>query len=657
MSAQAPHLSHPKYRPDIDGLRAIAVLSVVVYHAFPKRLEGGFLGVDVFFVISGFLISTILFENLNKGTFSFWEFSARRIRRIFPALFLVLVACGIAGWLVLLPEDFKLLGLHIAGGAGFVSNFVLWKETGYFDSAADTKPLLHLWSLGIEEQFYIVWPLLLWFAWRKNFNLLFVAVLACGVSFALNLLKVDNNAVAAFYSPQTRIWELLCGSFLAWSVTFKKDAVARLLGTVDSFVVRAVYRTPGHADGTTTANGMAIVGILLLAYGFRKIDGSLQFPGAWPLIPIVGTLLLLGAGQRAWINRVLLSNKLAVWIGLISYPLYLWHWPLLSFARLIENETPHKYIRLGLLAVAVLLSLLTYRLLERPIRTGSHGKTKVLILVLLISACAGAGFVVFSKDGVPSRYPAIVQALTKFDFDYKSAYREGTCFLRPKQDAKAFASCPTPPANRSKTLLLWGDSHAAHLYPGINKRYGDDYAITQRTASSCPPAIGLDVEARPHCLEINSEVFKLVTAQRPDKVVLAGAWVGYDLDKLVGRLQNTIRQLKSLGISDITLVGPVPLWKDSLSKQLFNYFNEHGKKEVPYRMKYGLNLDFHKLDPLFRDIAETLKTKYLSPYDYLCDDEGCITRLGETSDSLMVWDNAHLTSRGSEYLIQKFPSF
>lgn len=154
------HLSHPKYRPDIDGLRAIAILSVVVFHAFPSWIKGGFIGVDVFFVISGFLISTIIFENLDKGTFSLTEFYARRIKRIFPALILVLVACFAFGWFALLADEYQQLGKHIAGGAAFISNFVLWDESGYFDNAADTKPLLHLWSLGVEEQFYIIWPLL-----------------------------------------------------------------------------------------------------------------------------------------------------------------------------------------------------------------------------------------------------------------------------------------------------------------------------------------------------------------------------------------------------------------------------------------------------------------------------------------------------------------
>ncbi|QNF13917.1 acyltransferase [Aeromonas jandaei] len=228
MTSHTSHLSHPKYRPDIDGLRAVAVLSVVAFHAFPAWMKGGFIGVDVFFVISGFLITTIIFENLDRGTFSFTEFYARRIRRIFPALALVLLMCLTIGWFLLLPEELNQLGSHIAAGAGFVSNLVLWGESGYFDNAAESKPLLHLWSLGIEEQFYIFWPFFLWLAWKKKFNLLTLTTLVALASLYFNLKGIKQDATAAFYSPQTRFWELLSGSILAWFVLYKKTPFQEL---------------------------------------------------------------------------------------------------------------------------------------------------------------------------------------------------------------------------------------------------------------------------------------------------------------------------------------------------------------------------------------------------------------------------------------------
>jgi peptidoglycan/LPS O-acetylase OafA/YrhL len=222
---QSKHLTHPKYRADIDGLRAIAVLSVVCFHAFPNGIKVGFIGVDIFFVISGYLISIIIFENLERNSFSFAEFYSRRIKRIFPALLLVLIASYTFGWFALLADDYKQLGKHIASGASFVSNLVLWSESGYFDNAAEKKPLLHLWSLGIEEQFYIIWPLLLWVAWKRRFNLLLITVVVASISFTLNIWSVNSDSVATFYSPQTRFWELLIGSCLAYLTLFKQSTL------------------------------------------------------------------------------------------------------------------------------------------------------------------------------------------------------------------------------------------------------------------------------------------------------------------------------------------------------------------------------------------------------------------------------------------------
>jgi len=237
------NLSRPKYRHDIDGLRAIAVLSVVAFHAFPNWIKGGFIGVDIFFVISGFLISTIIFENLDKGTFSFKEFYSRRIRRIFPALLIVLASSYLLGWFTLLANEYKQLSNHIFGGASFISNIILISESGYFDNAAETKPLLHLWSLAIEEQFYIIYPFFIWFAWKKH-SLLLITISVAILSFCLNLKGIKNDVVATFYSPQTRFWELMCGSLLAWVTLYKKEALKKLIVTLDEWFMNLIISDP-----------------------------------------------------------------------------------------------------------------------------------------------------------------------------------------------------------------------------------------------------------------------------------------------------------------------------------------------------------------------------------------------------------------------------
>jgi peptidoglycan/LPS O-acetylase OafA/YrhL len=399
MTTPTAHLSHPKYRPDIDGLRAVAVLSVVAFHAFPGWLKGGFIGVDVFFVISGFLITTIIFENLDKGTFSFSEFYARRIRRIFPALILVLLFCLTLGWLIFIPDELNQLGKHIAAGAGFVSNFILWGEAGYFDNSAETKPLLHLWSLGIEEQFYIVWPFLLWFAWKRNFNLLAVTVLVAIASFFLNLKNVTQDAVSTFYSPQTRFWELLSGSVLAWLVLYKFKNVRWL------------------KDTRVFPNIFSVVGCSLLAYGLYRISSEVRFPGGWAIVPVLGASLVILGGQTAWINRKILSNKLVVWFGLIRFPLYLWHWPLLSFIRIVKGHLSHD-ARIIAVVLAIFLAWLTVGIIEKPFRFGnSKVRLKIFSLCGMVLFLGLTGLVISQRDFSESH--GFKQAIIKRDgFEY-----------------------------------------------------------------------------------------------------------------------------------------------------------------------------------------------------------------------------------------------
>lgn len=399
MTVRQTHLSHPKYRPDIDGLRAIAVLAVVAFHAFPNWIKGGFIGVDVFFVISGYLISTIIFENLDKGTFRFSEFYARRIKRIFPALILVLVACFIFGWFSLLADEYKQLGKHVAAGAGFISNIVFWSEAGYFDNAADTKPLLHLWSLGIEEQFYIIWPLLLWFAWKRKFNLLTITVIITIVSFVLNIKGVNQDSVATFYSPQTRFWELLTGSLLAWLTLYKIDAFTNIKIKIEAWLFRIVYNEKQDADGKTLSNVLSFVGLLLLIIGFWRINKELSFPGKWALVPVLGAVSIITAGFKAWVNRTILSNKVVVWFGLISFPLYLWHWPILSFGRIIYFDIPPLKFRILAVATSILLAWLTVRFIEKPLRFGNRWSFhKVIGLSAFMFIVASFGFIINKTD-------------------------------------------------------------------------------------------------------------------------------------------------------------------------------------------------------------------------------------------------------------------
>ncbi|HUQ19694.1 MAG TPA: acyltransferase family protein [Gemmatimonadaceae bacterium] len=444
---------HPKYRPDIDGLRAIAVLSVMAYHVAPVYGRGGFTGVDIFFVISGFLISSIIFGNLTRGTWSYRQFYSRRIRRIFPSLMVVLAACFAFAWYALLPDEFAQLSKHVAGGAGFSSNFLLWRESGYFDNSAHTKPLLHLWSLGIEEQFYIVWPLVLTFAWKRRWNLLLVACVIGVASFSLNVFETYTNQVAAFYSPLTRMWELSLGSILAY-VTLNHP---KMLPS----------RRP------VAANLCSLVGGALIVIGILGITRSAAFPGWLALLPTVGAALIIAAGSNAWLNRFVLANPLAVGIGLISYPLYLWHWPLLSFGKIVE-DVASPALRLTLAGAAFPLAWLTYQIVEKPIRFGSRASAKVKALLASAAALAIMGGAVWYDHGVPSR-PSIQsstftsQVETQFTGPLWKYTDNPECHKRfPFEEANGYPwwFCMLS-KDASPTLVLLGNSYANHLYPGL----------------------------------------------------------------------------------------------------------------------------------------------------------------------------------------------
>ena len=451
MTPAQPSLSHPRYRRDIDGLRAIAVLAVVAFHAYPNLFRAGFIGVDVFFVISGFLISTIILENLERGSFSFAGFYARRVKRIFPALILVLLACFAFGWFVLLPDEYKQLGKHTAGGAGFVSNLVLWNEAGYFDNSAETKPLLHLWSLGIEEQFYIAWPLLVFLAWKRKFNLLAMTAIVAAISFACNVVQVGQDSVAAFYSPLPRFWELLCGGLLA-EFALRRAKVREGTAVEDNFIV---------------ANGASVLGFALLAWGFLHIGRDMGFPGVWALLPVLGAAAILYAGPRALLNRFVLANPILVWFGLISYPLYLWHWPLLSYARIIDGGYPGRNAKVGAVLAAIVLAWLTYRLIERPIRFGKRGRATIVVLAVLMACVGVMGYSAYCLDGLRDRAAVSANktvALSGYDGG-DGDHLTGDCGL-PYAQRKLFGVCGSDNRGHVKYALL-GDSKAQAFYTGL----------------------------------------------------------------------------------------------------------------------------------------------------------------------------------------------
>lgn len=616
-----------KYRPEIDGLRAFAVLSVVIFHAFPNWLKGGFIGVDIFFVISGYLISQIIFLEINNHTFSFADFFKRRIRRIFPALILVMGTSLVLGWFFLIAEEFAQLGKHIASGATFIINFVLVGESGYFESEAETKPMLHLWSLAVEEQFYIIWPLVIWFCWKRNSNFLWPICTLALVSFSLNISFVLDRPIETFFWPVGRLWELLCGAFLAWVSVYKNDHLTKFK---DHF--GGPWSKPVCLGGGTFSwvpvirNLMSIAGLIILIYGVVRINGNLAFPGIWALIPIIGALLVIGAGGDAWLSRVLLMNPVSVWFGLISYPLYLWHWPALSFIQAYEGVDPRYGFRIFAVLMSILLAWLTYKFIEKPVRK-SENKTFKLPTILLstLLSIGMIGYVIFKNDGFDQRETKIgfthekIQNFTRINHGLHVSCAPDEGFSDPR-----CSNSETP------NVFLWGDSFAMHLADALLQS-PSRVQFRQQTLSMCAPIKDFAVLGQKYSirrakkcvihntevldwLQSNAEIEYVVLASTfafPNDVYMDGEKEIIDPKQYLERLRITIHELTKMGKKPV-IVSPPP----SSGADIGRCWKYAFPRDSVARCDFSQSLSSRKTDELLRGIQNAAPIIHLR--DFVC---------------------------------------
>lgn len=642
-----------QYRPDIDGLRAVAVLAVVGYHAFPGWVRGGFIGVDVFFVISGYLISSILLASLEQGRFSIVEFYRRRVRRIFPALITMVATILVVGWFVLLPDEFAHLGKHIAAGAAFVSNLALYQESGYFDVAAEGKPLLHLWSLAIEEQFYIVWPLLLALVWRKRAGFLGIVLAVAALSFAANIILIGRDPSAAFFWPITRFWELMAGGALAYAHLHHPQWLQRY----------------GHA--------LSIAGAALLAAGFGLITAKHAFPGWWALLPVAGATLLIAAGPAAVLNRYVLSNRAMVAVGLISYPLYLWHWPLLSLAFVLEGGSPNRNTRIALVVVSFVLAYLTYILVERPVRERrrvpsralASGMVGVLLLGLLTTTQAGfSGRDVYGvKRKPPGNYKA--QAYTPITAD-------GSCNGAALDPVLAPLCASRINPDSQVQLVILGDSQAMAMgLAAAPAAKQDGFGLTVFTNPGCPPIIGVRQTPGPAeksaCDQIGKtdRIMDAILRMKPAGVVLVARWDLYtrgftrngQVEKTIhfvtasptgGATQETtlqaIRQQLPATVQRISAAGAKPLVM--LNPPVLRGNVHNLRKDVAVTRQQ--HQDYQAV------MYETLGKQsvgFLDPSATMCDARGCALYDGD-GEALYTDDN-HLSEAGARLLAPAVRTF
>jgi peptidoglycan/LPS O-acetylase OafA/YrhL len=492
------------YRPDIDGLRAIAVLAVLIFHAFPEALPGGFVGVDIFFVISGYLISGIILDASATGGFSLLGFYRRRVNRLFPSLVAVLAVCLAVGYAYFLADEFIQLCKHTACGAAFAQNLALWQESSYFDRAALKKPLLHLWTLAIEEQFYIVFPLLLLAAVRWTRRPLLAIALLGVASFAANIALIAGHPVAIFYCFGTRAWELLAGAALA---CLERERAAG-----------APARSPWLGEA------LAWGGLLLIAIAVSCLAPELSYPGWWGVLPVAGSALMIAAGAGASLNGRLLSNPLLVGIGLISYPLYLWHWPLLSFWAIVEPDAEAVVARALLVLASVVLALLSYRLLERPLRR-RPARWVTPSLAAAMTGVAVVGLLGWTQIiPAPSVYSHFDQLVHTAISDWRFP---GTMTVVSPQHVPYFTS-----GGQGRQTLFWGDSHVEQYGPRIydlvkdNPVSGRGVIVLAKGGAPALPGVMWDVD-RLWCSGFEQRFRQLADDARVDTIVLTSRWSRY----------------------------------------------------------------------------------------------------------------------------------
>ena len=660
---------HKEYRPDIDGLRAVAVLAVVSFHAFPDWIKGGFTGVDIFFVISGFLISRIIMRGLVCANFRIIDFYARRVRRIFPALILISIASYVLGWYVMVADEYEQLGKYILGGAGFFSNFLAWNEQGYFDKSAEVKPLLHLWSLAIEEQFYVVWPLLLWLA-SGRLRVLAAMVVVIALSFYLNINGVRDDLVATFYSPLTRFWELALGGVAAWwSLQKEIEPLDHSKRQDCAFSVKSNWLV--WLMGNTKLHDIqSAAGLLLVVYGIFGISKSASFPGFWALIPTLGAALLILAGEKAWVNRTILANRALVWIGLISYPLYLWHWPLLSFARIMEGTVPSANVRVFAVFASIGLAWLTFKLVETPIRRANHAAVKTASLTGLMVAIASAGCLTYASDGLPERFAHT--SLEKYAASIVTPVRQAECFDIPyayKVSENWF--CELGSRKSVASYFVHGDSHALSLIPAFEK-YGKATGgkFLFAGASGCPSLLGIQsmrgsaAIEKFNCQELNERVFRHVEKSGIKNVILINRWNYYvgdpafpgelnliarDVNGVIDRntsaadfvwgLENTVQKYRKIGVR-VFLIRDNPRQtsapRDILRK---GYSSDYEFNQ------FSVSYIGHKTAQQFvNDVIARQQAKIIDFDLLLCNNENCpIVKDGK----FLYSDNDHLSLTGA----------
>ncbi len=623
------------YREDIDWLRAIAVLAVVAFHFEAPAVFGGFVGVDIFFVISGFLITGIIQSEVKNGTFSFARFYERRVRRLLPALYAMVALTAIPSFHYLLTSERAEFFRSVAAVVSFTSNFFFWFQTGYFDHAAVEKPLLHTWSLAVEEQFYLALPILLWALLRfaRGRAVLPVALGAMALaSFALSvwLMKTDRSANAFFMSPP-RAWEFLIGGLIAIpDIPLLRNALAQQI-----------------------ARGVALLLIAIPVFSLRQGPG---FPGTNALLPCIGAAMFIwsGIGVPTQLRSRYAPLNVARFFGQISYSLYLWHWPLFTFARFSKSSLVLDPLdKTALFGLTVAISYLSWRFVEQPLRNRSLAPTRraafrIAGLVTAVLLAGSAGGIVASQ--LPSDADRAALRLEAYNaYDYQPLYRYHSCFAVGGEafDDGCFAFVPG-----KANALLWGDSLAAHYYHGLTKTTDpQSLLVLQATQAQCMPTLNAAAQGNASCRGFAAQIDTFFRERKPDLVILSADWLEYArpprFDAMITDLRQTISQLNAAGMS-VVLLGPAVQFRSRLPSMLMR---AQLRRIDPLPQDFVLP-DIFPLDQMMKAALPVGdRFSYVSVVDAVCPARQCPLTIGEGIP--LAWDHAHLTAEGSVHVMEK----
>ncbi len=614
------------YRPDIDGLRAIAVLSVLAYHLRINVFRGGFVGVDVFFVISGYLISAIILKDISAGTFSIRTFYERRVRRIFPALIVMLVGTSLLAYLFFLPAELISFAKSLLAALFSASNFYFWRQSGYFSAPIDTKPLVHTWSLAVEEQFYVFLPIFLVLAHRFFPRKLRASIIIIAlVSFIFSAVGAFRDPTAAFYLAHTRAWELLLG------VLISLDVFPEIRG----FVLRNV----------TALGGTALISVTVFG-----ISSSTPFPGIAALPPCLGAALIIVAGRSGdSLVRRMLSLKPMVFVGLISYSLYLWHWPIIVFQGMDSmsvSGASQRVVKVICICASLALATLSWKYVEQPFRSRQKRLSRAVVFKLAAAAAvvvATIGLTAIAARGFPYRYPAkAIQVASYLDYDSASYFRDGACFISSGFKFKDYdySRCLHQDPTKKNDLLV-GDSHAAQLWYGFSTTL-DGVNVLQATVSGCRPTIEQPVITSAACSRLMTFLYTdYLSNHHIDRLLIAARWQAPDL----APLSRTLDWTKQRGIP-VVLFGPMMQYDTALPRLLA--FSIRGNDpSIPDEHR----VDLRQLDKDMAALAEKKGVDYVSFYQSLCGPSSC-AEFGANGAPLQ-YDYGHLTKEGSVLVAER----